>query len=743
MASRRGAWGIEIGQAALKAIRLEYNENTEQVMATSFDYIPHPKILSQPDAIPEELIAQSIEKFLSRNKLNNDSVGISVPGQSALTRFVQLPPVDASKIKDIVQFEARQQIPFDLDEVIWDYQTFGTADEETGYMLDAEVGLFAMKRDLIEQNHAPFSEVKVELDLIQTAPLALFNFLTYDQLGLRPDDQPGVGGEYILLLDMGVDNTTLLVSNGQKIWTRNVGVGGNHFTRALTKEMKLTFAKAEHLKCNATRSPDPRAVFQALRPVFNNFVAEIQRSIGFFSSVNRDAQISRVVGVGNGFRMAGLQKFLQQNLQYPVERLDSFNELSGEKVITEPLFTENILAFAVPYGIALQLIEKSRIKTNLLPPEILTSRKIRQKKPWALVTAATILAGVTFSTLVYAMVGQSVAVAKFENFENGATALDSAVKTNKTKYDAQVEQNKKIAAKANSFTSFVENRELWLEIYKAIDECLPRDNPDEVDDLDIQLRKQIRLTAIKSEKMSQSELAIWYNKVKEDPIASATFADRDRDAPPSANGYLFTLEGISYHYEEGKGSEFQAEGYIKSTLLKNLQQWTIPQSGGFSFPVGKQGVAYAVLSSFNRNYKEWEGNPNEYDPTELLGPQDVQLEKPPEQNPQGDSSMQSEEEERDERRSRRGIGSRRGGFGRRPGLGSATPGAPAEEEVETVLETIFQIQFVWIPTPDEFRGDTPEAGLELRKKMAGAAAPAASATPAFNFSEDGSRGGRD
>ncbi|MCA9041508.1 MAG: type IV pilus assembly protein PilM, partial [Planctomycetaceae bacterium] len=704
MASRRGAWGIEIGQAALKAIRLEYNENTEQVVATAFDYVPHPKILSQPDAIPEELIAQSIEKFLSRNKLNNDIIGISVPGQAALTRFVQLPPVDASKIKDIVQFEARQQIPFDLDEVIWDYQTFGTPDEETGYMLDAEVGLFAMKRDLIEQHHHPFTEVKVELDLIQTVPLALFNFLTFDQLGLKSEDQVGGGGEYILLLDMGVDNTTLIVSNGQKIWTRNVGIGGNHFTRALTKEMKLTFAKAEHLKCNATRSPDPRAVFQALRPVFNNFVAEIQRSIGFFSSVNRDAQISRVVGVGNGFRMAGLQKFLQQNLQYEVERLDSFNELVGDKVITEPLFTENILTFAVPYGISLQMLNQCRIKTNLLPPEILTSRKIRQKKPWALVTAATILAGVTFSTLAYSMVNQSVSEEKFGKFENAANDLQSSISLKKTEYNKLVEDNKKIAAKANSFTSFVENRELWLDVYKAIDECLPRDNPDEIDDLEIYDRKQIRLTSVKADKQSASQLTNWYNDITTKPenaAAAKSLSDLDRDNPPSANGYLFTLEGISYHYDDNDLLKGQGEGYVKHTLLHNLQEWTIPQPGGFSFPVGKQGICYAVLAASNMKAIEWDEDQNEYDPLELLGTPDVKLETPKETPEAG---ANTEEDDRESRREK--SRSRRNTRGTRRPLPGATPETEVEEK-QTILETTFKIQFVWVPTPNEFRKDDP------------------------------------
>ena len=130
--------------------------------------------------------------------------------------------------------------------------------------------------------------------------------------------------------------------------------------------MKLTFAKAEHLKCNATKSPDPRAVFQALRPVFNDYVSEIQRSIGYFSSVNREAKISKVVGLGNGFKLAGLQKFLQQNLQYEVERVESFSAITTDSFKDAALFEENILSFPVCYGVALQALKQTRIRTSLL-----------------------------------------------------------------------------------------------------------------------------------------------------------------------------------------------------------------------------------------------------------------------------------------------------------------------------------------------------------------------------------------
>src|SRR5437016_12986608 len=125
-----GVWGLDLGQCALKALRLQ--EVAGQLSATAFDYVEYPKILSQPDADPDQLTREALEQFLSRNNLRGDIVAIAVPGQSGLARFVKLPPVEEKKIADIVKFEAKQQIPFPLEEVVWDYQKIGASNVEIG-----------------------------------------------------------------------------------------------------------------------------------------------------------------------------------------------------------------------------------------------------------------------------------------------------------------------------------------------------------------------------------------------------------------------------------------------------------------------------------------------------------------------------------------------------------------------------------------------------------------------------------
>src|ERR1700757_2957010 len=170
MAKQTGVWGIDLGQCALKALRLDTVDG--QATATAFDYVEHPKILSQPDADPDQLIREALEKFLSRNELRGDTVCISVPGQSRLARFVKLPPVEEKKITDIVRFEAKQQIPFPLEEVVWDFQKVGAGEVTGGFAMGTEIGLFALKRETVFRYLQHFKDVGIDVHVVQMAPLA-------------------------------------------------------------------------------------------------------------------------------------------------------------------------------------------------------------------------------------------------------------------------------------------------------------------------------------------------------------------------------------------------------------------------------------------------------------------------------------------------------------------------------------------------------------------------------------------
>ncbi len=378
MAAANSVWGIDVGQVALKALKLR--NGGEQVEVEAFDIIEHPKVLTRDDADRDQLIRNALEQFLDRNNVQGSDVYVSVPGQSTFSRFVKLPPVEPKQIPSIVRFEAEQQIPFPMDEVIWRWQTFEDPDSP-----DVEVGIFAMKRQDVAEALRPFQEVELEVHGVQVAPLALYNFMVYDE-------QLAADGA-TLLVEVGAEKTDLVVADGSRIWTRTVQIGGSNFTDALVKSFKLSFPKAEKLKRAAASSKHARQIFQAMRPVFSDLVQEIQRSIGFYTSLHRDSRFKKVIGLGNGFRLPGLQKYMEQNLNLPVTRIDSFNQVSPSSQVSAPVFTENVLSFAGAYGLAVQGLGAAAVSTNLLPHDVASHRVWAAKRPWFVAAAAMILVG--------------------------------------------------------------------------------------------------------------------------------------------------------------------------------------------------------------------------------------------------------------------------------------------------------------------------------------------------------------
>jgi type IV pilus assembly protein PilM len=369
MAKARMAWGIDVGQCALKAVKLvDYGDDGE-VQVEAFEIIEHPQILSEPDVDRDAMIQQSLETFLARQDVSGAAVAISVPGQNSFTRFFRPPPVEAKELPRIIQFEAGQQIPFPIDEVIWRWQSFEDPDSP-----DPEAGIFAMKRSDVAEMLSHYELANLPVDLIQIAPLALYNFLLYD-------GQQAEGGA-TLLMDIGTDKTDLVVSDGSQVWTRTVQIGGNNFTEALAKSFKLSFDKAEKLKRTAATSKYARQVFQVMRPVFADLVQEIQRSVGYYLSLHRESQFVKLIGMGNGFRLPGLQKFLEQNLNIPVTRLDTFHRAKPSQDSMVPQFNEGILSFPTAYGLALQELREVTVATSLLPEEIARKRLWLKKIPW-------------------------------------------------------------------------------------------------------------------------------------------------------------------------------------------------------------------------------------------------------------------------------------------------------------------------------------------------------------------------
>ena len=390
MAAEAGSvWAIDIGNSSLKALYLSTERGVVEVMG--FDKIRHGKILSGSDvtdAEREELIALTLRKFVNKYDLSLNEIAVSVPSQNSFARFVNLPPVEAKRIPEMVKFEAAQQIPFDINDIQWDWQQM--TDDEAA---EIKVGIFAIKNEVVDSALEHFNREDVQVSYVQMAPMALYNYLLHDRPDLVTSDTQAT-----VILNVGAEITDLVVCTKSAVWQRCITIAGNAFTKAIADTFRLNFEKAEKLKRTAPVSKYARQIFQAMRPVFTDLASEVQRSLGFYSSSNPNTKIVRIVALGGGTRLRGLLKYLQQTLQLPVERPDSFKRVGMAPGVSPAKFHENVCDFGVVYGLALQGLGLARIESNLLP------RNIARSMAWAgkgryFITAACMLLAVSLLTL--------------------------------------------------------------------------------------------------------------------------------------------------------------------------------------------------------------------------------------------------------------------------------------------------------------------------------------------------------
>ena len=650
MASSRSVWGIEIGQSSLKALKCRRDGESGGLIAEDFDYIEYPQLLSQPDADPEALVRDALKEFTGNRQIKNDDVAVAVGGQNGLARFVKLPPVEAKKVPEIVAYEAKAQIPFELEDVIWDYQKLAGGAEEEGFSMETEVGLFAMRRDQVYRSIAPFRNAKLDPVVVQLAPLATYNYFAFDDLGGVDEESPP-SSEATVLLNMGVDATDLVATNGHKVWQRSIPVGGSHFTKALTKELKLTFAKAEHLKRNVAQAKDAKVAVQAMRSVYNDLVSQVQRSLGYYASIERGVKVKRIIGLGNSFRLPGLQKHLATQLEIPVELLTSFKRLRGSEVIDAPNFKLNLPAFAVSYGLVLQGLRMARLRTNLAPKEIITDKIIRSKKPWAAAGLAALLAGCMVNYWGAYGAWQSTQDADYSGAMSQASGVVSRhqqIQSEFTEAVSELDQTKQLG---DAIVGNTEGRLLWLELLTALNAALPKDPPPgavvpeaaavPVEGADAAVeeeekaekdnpfngRKSLFIKSIVCKEFTEGEgLETWWESTKrkmpaggmggmggygamgggdpygamgggyaeEEPVED----DENAEEGPSGPGYVVQLTGYHFHNVDPENEGAQ---YLKDTLLYNLRKGEVelptPDGGTEKVSMSDLGVSHPFIRS--------------------------------------------------------------------------------------------------------------------------------------------------
>src|SRR6516165_12548396 len=160
-----------------------------------------------------EEAAAVLREMRHEMQISHRAVNYALPAQSVFARFVKLPPLGQEKLDKIISFEAQQNVPFPLDDVVWDYQIVGGGMGE-----EIQVVLVAIKIDLLDEINTAVEGTGLQTSIVDVAPMALYNAFRYSY--------PEIG-DCSLVVDIGARTTNILFIESARIFLRSIPLGGS------------------------------------------------------------------------------------------------------------------------------------------------------------------------------------------------------------------------------------------------------------------------------------------------------------------------------------------------------------------------------------------------------------------------------------------------------------------------------------------------------------------------------------
>jgi type IV pilus assembly protein PilM len=406
-----------------------------------------------------------LREMLDELEIQRSSVNYAVGAQSAFLRFVKLPWVEEEKIERIIRFEAQQNVPFPIDEVVWDYQIIAdTGDEQI------QVVLVAIKADYLEEINTAVEESGLRVNKIGIATTGLYNAFRYNYA-----DTAGCS----LLVDIGARTTNLIFIEPGKVFMRSIPFGGISITAAVAKEFRETFAAAELRKKRdgfvslggayaEPADPDVARVSKLVRSTMTRLHAELMRSVSYYRVQQNGSAPVRIFLCGGSAGMPYMREFFYEKLRLPIEFFNPLRNVAAADSVPAAELANSAHLLGEVVGLALRSVSDCPMELNLLPRSVVQTQELEKRRPFFIMAAGcSILALLGWSA--YFVRAAQVTRQSMEQLRQKIAIMRAA--------DTRLEDLKKQATSLDSVATplirAINDRSFWPEILEDLNARLP------------------------------------------------------------------------------------------------------------------------------------------------------------------------------------------------------------------------------------------------------------------------------
>ena len=480
---------VDFGAGSLKLAEFETNEAGGLSLKT-FAIKPL-GLEGSADATREAVILKALQETLAEKGIKGKNVNVCAPGFHVFSKFVKLPPVDATKVTQIIQYEAQQNVPFPLAEVVWDYQILGSAPSG-----ELEVLLIAIKSDVVEGLFRVAAQAKLQLNLCDASPAALCNAFRYNYGDLE---------ECAMLLDIGAKSSSLLFFEKGKVFSRSINLGANAITQDFAAEAKLKFDEAEKIKIaegfvslggayEEPENPHQAAISKIARQFMTKLHIQVNSTLQFYRGQQGGAAPQRLFLSGGASIMPYTAQFFAEKLNIPVEYFNPLRNLRIDPAVNLEELARVAHSLGEVVGLGLRNLAHCPVELNLMPESTLRWQAFNQRKPYFIATVFSLV------LVAFAVGFLFEKLAQLKRSE--ISALEPKVQQIQSKNDSfrRVYSRLQAAQKdADQVASWLEQRYYWGDALAQLREVL--------------IRSEVEVSKKLSEKKPGVEAGIWIEQM--------------------------------------------------------------------------------------------------------------------------------------------------------------------------------------------------------------------------------------
>lgn len=323
--------GLDISSTAVKLVELS-SGGGGRLRLDRYVIEPLPK-----DAVTDgnianfDQVADTVRVAWKNLRSRIKDVVLALPSSAVISKKILAPAgLNGIDLENQVETEASQVIPFSLDEVNLDFQVLGPS---TGSPDDVQILLAAARKEKVDERAAIVEAAGLNALIMDVDTYATQT--AYEQVARQLPE--GGAGLTIAIVDIGAQNLHLnVINDNESVYLREHAAGGSQLTSEISRRYSMSLEEAENAKRKGTLPESYDA--EVLQPYCETLATEIARALQLFTTSTQYRKVDRILLVGGGAVVAGLDQVVTQRAGAPAMVVNPFADMAiGSKIRPQAL----------------------------------------------------------------------------------------------------------------------------------------------------------------------------------------------------------------------------------------------------------------------------------------------------------------------------------------------------------------------------------------------------------------------